>query len=756
MAEIPSSDRIRNWLRTRLGCLFTAACLVLFLGAWLVKTEPRDDVFFTGLDDSAQTALARSFWPGAPFVFHDDAFAAVPPEVRPDLLYRPGLPRKTRDLAHQLNPVTLEARPFFQPFLPWQRAHLPGLPSLLVWATFLLVWIVAKEGTNGVRFAGFDAFRFLAVAISFVLLQPWGARFATGPYAEGPATLFAAFALALAFVAGTDARPWVGAAIGLCLGLAVCFHPILAAWAVPIALFAVLRRGAWRHTLALALGALAGLAPLVWSTLFVTAPYGNFLSPATLRSMVAASPDIRALALALLAAVPLALAGLAFAHAPRLRAAAARPRVRTAVAAACGAAILLALAAAWLHPAARRALLADRDGVLFALPALAAAVALALAWRRPAACLLLAAGAFACLPYFVVQGQEVQVGAWSLRRSLTPLVLFFLAAFFAAFETTGREALDPVPFRRRPRWRAGVLLLGLLGSIAQLVLQPFSPPDWDDPAADRKVWEVEDNMTPDGLYLFDYLPFAAPFAGAHPERAIFGINEGVAKALDHGRVVGWLRDECEKRPTYVVAGTREHAPTVHPRRKLLTTVLEDRLALENEKDKWVSGGVKWPLDFLFLRARPPRRGDGTTIEFNHSPFGLATGWDALRPGKKGRWARQGATFWGPVPEPGGAVRFEILADWTPPKGADWPVQKVRLIPPWTGEPLELEVKAEPSGLRPWLNGTIRRPADDSADLPPSALWRISTDRTYDPAAFGIRGYPPDLVAVFHLLRATVP
>ena len=69
--------------------------------------------------------------------------------------------------------------------------------------------------------------------------------------------------------------------------------------------------------------------------------------------------------------------------------------------------------------------------------------------------------------------------------------------------------------------------------------------------------------------------------------------------------------------------------------------------------------------------------------------------------------------------------------------------------------LELEVKADPSGLRPSLNGTIRRPADDAADLPPSALWRVSTDRTYDPAAFGIRGYPQDLVAVFHLLRATV-
>lgn len=754
-AAPPSAPRRDRWrLRLVAGAFFAA---LVALAVWVLSTgEPPGEVFFTGLDDSAQTALARSLANGAPLVFRDEAFAAVPPEVRSDLLYRPGLPRKTRDLAHQIDLRTMEARPFFQPFLPWQRAHLPRLPFALALGILALAmgWVGFGSGWRQPNLPWL--LQGIGLALAALFLVPWVPLFAFDPYAEGPATLLAGFALALAFVAGEGARPAIGAIEGLCLGLAVCFHPTLAAYAVPIGLFAVLRRGAWRHTLALALGALAGLAPLVWSTLRVAAPYGNFLSPATLRAMISASPDIRALALALAAAAPLGLAGVALAHAPRLRAAAARPRARTAIAAACGAAILLAPALAWLHPAAHRALLADRGSVLPALPPLAMALALALFARRPATCALLAGCAAAALPFLVIQGQEVHVGLWSLRRSLPPVLLLSLAALFGAFEVTDGERASRDRFVRFAKARRALSLLALFCTLAAVAVRRPALPGGDDVRAFKKVWLVEAAMEPDGLYLFDYFPFAAPFAGAHPERAIFGINEGVAKALDHGRVVGWLRDECEKRPTYVVAGTREHAPTVHPRRKLLTTVLEDRLALENEKDKWVSGGVKWPLDFLFLRARPPRRGDGTTIEFNHSPFGLATGWDALRPGKKGRWARQGATFWGPVPEPGGAVRFEILADWTPPKGADWPVQKVRLIPPWTGEPLELEVKAEPSGLRPWLNGTIRRPADDTADLPPSALWRISADRTYDPAAFGARGYPPDLVAVFHLLRATVP
>ena len=81
------------------------------------------------------------------------------------------------------------------------------------------------------------------------------------------------------------------------------------------------------------------------------------------------------------------------------------------------------------------------------------------------------------------------------------------------------------------------------------------------------------------------------------------------------------------------------------------------------------------------------------------------------------------------------------------------MQTVRLIPPWTAEPVELPVRAEAG--RHVLRATVRRPADDAANIPPSALWRVSTDRPYDPAAFGVRGYPPDLVATFFRLSAEV-
>ena len=278
--QIPSAGvdapRRSRWRRVD----FVGCAIVLLLLVWAaplvwsrvsdaLDVRPPGEVLFTGLDDSAQSMLARSIERGAPLVYRDDAFAAVPPEVRPALLYRPGLPRKTRDLAHQLDPATLAVRPFFQPFLPWQRAHAPLLPLALGFAVVLILSFYAIAGTYWSRMTLFAFLQMVAFVVAAVFLVPWAPRFGLGPFAEGPATILAAFALALAFVAGGSAP--AGAAIGLCLGLAATFHPTLAMFAVPIALFAILRRGAWRHTLALVLGALAGLAPLVWSTLCVSA-----------------------------------------------------------------------------------------------------------------------------------------------------------------------------------------------------------------------------------------------------------------------------------------------------------------------------------------------------------------------------------------------------------------------------------------------------------------------------------------------------
>ena len=748
-----ASEPRRVRLRAKaLGWAFLAAVAAFALFG-LSRGHPSGDVLFTGLDDSAQTALSRSIAAGAPLVYADDAFAAVPRRVRRSLLYRPSARRKTRDLAHQVNRRTCEARPFFQPFLPWQRAHLPQLPLALFFAAWCFATLWGLVGSGWPGFTLFALVQGILMTVAGIFLVPWIGRFALGPYAEGPATGFAAVALVLSFLlSGTGRpRPRASAATGLCLGLAATFHPTLALYAVPIALFDVVRNGSWRCTLALALGAAAGLAPLVWSTLRICAPYGNFLDPAALRRMVAGNADIRVVAAALALAVLAGAVLLALAHLPRLRAAMDLPRARAAVALAAGAAILLAATAAWLHPAAHRALAADRDGILLALPPVAAAAAMALWFRRPATCALLAGFALAALPFFVVQGQEVHVGLWSLRRSLPPFALIPLAATLGAFQVAGDEVESRALFVRRARMRRLWVLLAFACAVVQGVRLSGASLDGGEKGADALRFAVESRMRADGLYLFDYFPHAVPFAW-RPGTAVFGLNEDVAKSLRHDRVVRWLRKQSKKRPVFVVSSTPARG-----------TVLESGVALVPEGDP-VEGTVsrvdgrtfgtaktvERKISLSFLRVRPAERGDATELLFRHAPFGLAGGWDGPRRGKPGRWARVGAGFWGPVPEPGGSAEIEIETAWTPPPGADWPEQTLRVIPPWDNAPVDLPVRAGEG--RQVLRATLARPADDGARIRPTALWRLSTDRPYDPAAHGLGGYPPDLVAPIYRIR----
>ena len=711
------------------------------------------DSFFTGLDDSAYTLLAAAEARGFPMAFRDETFSAVPPDVRPDLLYRPNLPRKTRDRIHRIRFETLDAIPYFQPFLPWQRVHLPGLAPVLGLLAFLLAAFHSLSGAGWRGPTSPPALLQLALlAVAAPLLVPWIPRFAFGPYADGMATVFAAFALSLSFVT-SRAGAGVGAVSGLCLGLATTFHPTLAAFAVPIALFGVLRRGSWRYTLALAAGSAAGLAPLVWSTLFFVAPYGNFLDPATLHDMVAGSPDIRALAFGLAAAVPAGAAVLVLAHVPRIRAFAARGGVRTAVAFACAAAIAAAAAAVRAVPAAHRAFGFDRDGILPALLPVAAAAAMAFRSRRGATCALLAGCALAAVPFFVVQGQEVPVGLWSLRRALPPFALVSLAAFLGAFEIADGETADRTLFRRRALLRRAWVLLAAACAVVQLVRIPAGAFRGGERGGAALLAAIERRLEPGAIHLFDYFPFAAPPAAVDPGRAVFGLGEGVGRALDHGRAVAWLRSACTNRPVLAVASVR-----------VAETVLEDGVALVPDGDP-VEASLETfdgptfrtaaprtrAVALSFLRVRPAAPGDGTLLEISHSPFGLVAPWDVPRGSKPGRWARQGSGFWGPVPEPGGAVELEFETAWTPPSGADWPVQKLLVIPPWKAEPAVLDVRADAG--RHVLRATVTRPADDTADIPPSARWCLSATRVYDPAAYGIKGYPPDLVVPVYRIRA---
>ena len=709
----------------------------------------RGDVFFTGLDDSALCALARGYSLGLPLRYHDEAFASVPAAVRPKIIYRPILSRKTHDLAHEIETDTFIAKPFFQPFCPLQRAFLPGLPVVLALALLagMALWAAPRRTSGALAAAA-------GLAVATMLLTPWPAHFCLSPFSEGMATLLAALALSLSFRAprrSGAAYAAFGAAEGLLLGLSVTFHQTLSVCAMPIAAFAVLRAGRPRHALFLAIGALVGIAPLAWSTKCVAAPYGDFLSLSGLREMIAVSPDIRTIAIGLTALVPLAALLAAASFSPRLRALAARPKAGATAAALGCATAALALVAACVIPGTRAALLHDRDGLVFAIPAIAALCAAAFARRRPSACFIVATLSAAALPFLKVQGNEVHIGLWSLRRSMPFLTLLPLAAYYAAFDTEGASGSIG-------RWlrRAATALVPICAAI-QMLSMPLAYGGGGECGASELIGSIESSMRPDALYLFARIPDSTSIAAA-PGHEAFGLNDLASNALEHDKVVDWLRDEAKRRPVYVVALDAIPAP-----------IAENGIVLCPDGDpilgevRRTTGGsfgtakvTTTPRTFAFLRVHSADAKEGAAALRGGSalrpglalPFGMAKGgWDVPRRGKPGRWTCDGAAFWGPVPAPGETVEIAISASWWTRDGQDAPQQTLRLETPYPcSESSVADMTLKP--CKDFQPGTWRvtRPADDATILPATALYRIRAAERYDE-----RGFPPALAACFESL-----
>ena len=400
--------------------------------------------------------------------------------------------------------------------------------------------------------------------------------------------------------------------------------------------------------------------------------------------------------------------------------------------------------------------LKDFDGIVCALPPLAAAVWMTLRSRRPSTCALVAGCALASLPFLVIQGQEVHVGIWSLRRSLPPFALLTLAAFFGALEPAPEESEGPAGTRglwwRRGQGRLRWTLLLLVCSVAAGVRTDLATLGGGEVGARELARTVESRMdaAPGALFLFDYFSQGAPFTSL-PGRAAFGLNDGVAKTLGHARIAAWLRDECEKRPVYVVACSHVEAP-----------ILDDGIALVPEgepvlgtvsridgKTFRTAQAISRDLVFSFLRVRPAAPGDTTAVLPGHSPFGLAPGaWDEPRRGKEGRWACDGAAFHAPVPEPGETVEVSLDASWWTRDGAAAPTQTLRLEPPFPGESSEAALEPGPDFRTVTLS--VTRDAADVEPRPATGLYRLRASERYDE-----KGFPPALAVRVRSLFAAL-
>ncbi len=711
--------------------MLAAVALLWLLGTFFLCLRPHQDTF-TGLDNSAYRQLAHAFASGRGPHETDELLLTVPPPLRGAFFYRdaPGS-RRTRDLIFEvLSRDTGATAPFFLPTLPLAAAGLDpllrpeGLMSIMgsLWLGLVLLASLRAGRSTG-----------LWVAAAMLLGTAWPAWFLRGFYPEGMGAILVS-AVMLSIAVRPVFKVWDAAAAGIALGFSVSCHPTLAVLAAPPALwlFCVARP---RACLALSGGGLIGLAPLFYFTKHVCQPYGNWMDPDTLRSIVAVSAEHRALALVLILAVAGLLAALLLRFSPR-----GRRRLSERIAGLSpgwwmGAAILL-LTLPMLLPGdhgrfLRRGALGAWTGLripftLLLLAGVAGLVRRDRPLREKFWLLSLAAGT---VFFLYIKGLERSAGVWSFRR-LLPVILLTISLLAAPMSAV----LVSLPSARRTQ--AGILILAL--GLCNFLRWPSLYGRINE--ADAHPWtrEVIANLDAD-LVLFDYLPHSVPYAQVLP-RKVLGLGEH-----SQGRwpdVATWLAVRSRTQDILLVTAwepcTLESGVRLEP-------AGQSAIALPTYTGRtfFPPAPIDRNVRHTFMRMRPVEKAQVARQDklMDESPIGLRGPWEPCRRRTDGgprRWSRQGSGIVGPVPAPGESIRFIIDCAFTgTPPGRN--AQQLRIDPPWNAPPAELTVNAE---WRP-REIVLKRPADSNIPAV-TGTYRLTVRHPYDPGRHGLRGYPRDL------------
>jgi hypothetical protein len=386
--------------------------------------------------------------------------------------------------------------------------------------------------------------------------------------------------------------------------------------------------------------------------------------------------------------------------------------------------------------------------------------------RRPLGCLLAVAlaGGFlsrnsgrsqalwlvliATLPVFAYLKGAEQMGMWSQRRLMPAYALLMLAATPWLAHSAKRLA-DASGARRRRAFAVTGLALFFAGpGLANLVR-------WPAPYLTRVehgAWEWAQTVRAalgNRLAFFDYQPFSFALAVDNRTRA-FGI--GQQRVRDIPEVLAWLRERAATQTVLIVSAYAppgiEDGVQLVPLKSLAFTA--QRIA---SKGALPAETRETGIPCNILAARPLAPSDRTAVldkTFDRGPLALRGPWGRadipmrLPDGKTlpAAWARQGSGMVGPVPPPGQSVAITVWAS-----SAQKEPQRVRIVPPWSGPPVELDLPAQ------YAERAVRltRPAGAAYDRA-TGVYSMSTERPYNPAADGVRGFDSDLVALIHRIR----
>lgn len=771
-----------KWLRA-LPALLPAAAALCFFG-WAAPRAHQD--LFTGVDSACYLLLAEEYrdafsqgkWPQ--LTGRATAFDALPEAVRADVLYRPAAARKTADCTHQLLPTegpdVVREVPFYPPIFPLSLAIFPALVPALA-ALFLCLLLCRAHLAGGL------CGQLLALALFFA--SPYTAWFTRGAYPDVAAAYLAGIALLIYLPHNADAPERRGSRIlralgvGLTAGLAVSFHQTLAVFALPVLFLAALSPR--RFSLpALLTAAVAGLLPLLLSTRFVCAPYGDFTRPAVLLAMLRGSADIRAVFAALVLSSAAGVAALCIARIPAARRRAQRLLTGTRpgrLAAAAGGPALLVLFTGALAalPPVRTAL--QRAGIDFIPLSLGLGILLLCSVVIPAVRRLLGRTAPApdwlgplfllcTIPFFVILGQEAPTGLWGLRRAFPPLLLGMTAVL--------------VPFLGRchaPATTAGCAALCAGAALALFPVGAYTDVNGSG-AHPESVWNrsvygfrevIREQMLARGrqgkeppLFLFDHFPAAIPFfrlpqpqGAADPAKpAVFAISDVTSKNLDWEHLLSWLSRETRRRPVYAVFSQPLEGPFVAG--DLVFKKLNRETAAFRVRNGRCFAHARPTIEtreFTFTKASIWREDSPAPDQplilkpGLHAALGIEGPWAPLQRNKPGRWARRHAAFSAPLPSPGGNLKLRLEVLWTPPPDDPEASQTLILTPPWPAVPEKavFTVPPTPDPDEPAvLEATFRR-LPVSNPVPAGASFVLQSPTPYNPAEHGLKGYPPDLL-----------
>lgn len=732
--------------KTTLFCFFAFVLLgtLLFL-------RPHQETFI-GLDNSAIRMMTQAMAQGRDQTGVDQTLAQVPHELRKHFLYLPDQgQRLTRDRSFQIDDLEgCTYRPWFYPVLSYAALGfnriVPGpaedyfLPSLALLFFLLAGWLMlVKAGMPG-----------LVAALGLLLSLPLLAWFGRGYYPE-LCGLLIIFIMALHWLARDGAyHRFIPASFAM--GLAVCFHPVIALWSGALFVFMAVDDTRKTRDVCLAFLAFAvGMLPLVLVTRFVTQPYGNIFSYQWLTVFQTSTIYFVFISAAFLACCCMAILLLGRGRAV-LRALLFSPGLGAHVFRLCLAVLPTFLLLFFQRTRAETlvgltdlwSLLSSPYGLIIAATFLAS---LHSAVRPRPRALLVMTVALASI-FLYLKGTE-PFGLWSQRR-LLPITIPFMVAALGVWRDV-LTAWSALP------WKQHLASAGLVATAAVMMFQhPHFYLLRSDHGANRVIQEVT-NLTNGALTIFDYHQYGSPFA-AMGQGSVLALSNRISLD-DRGEVVAWAASEARKRPVTWVTAYDNPGLEQGIRLEKIHRVTQ---TLPRLHAKWALPVVvrDHHLDMALLRVIPfaPSQPLATLNKvLDRGSLSLRGPWgrcDIALPAPDGTrlracWTRQGSTVIGPVPDPGQSLLVELTASAARRGALDH--QVMIITPPWDGPPLELRVENAHTVIR----GELHRPAH-AIDAPSQTGKYVLTSRhPYDPSLEDIRGFEPDLGVLLHRIRMEV-